>query len=70
MIFIASELNKNLPENEDFKKMLNRLNNEVPHGASVKSLGTSTYEGTHYDHRSLEVLGKRFASKFKQLSKK
>ena len=57
MIFIASELNKNRPENEDFK-MLDRLNTEIPHGASVKSAGTSTYDGTHYDHKSLEVLGK------------
>ena len=30
MIFIASELNKNKPENEDFKKMLDRLNSEIP----------------------------------------
>ena len=67
MIFIASELNKNRPENEDFKKMLGKLNTEIPHGASVKSAGTSTYDGTHYDHRSLEVLGKRFAAKFREL---
>jgi hypothetical protein len=70
MIFIASELNKNRPENEDFKKMLDRLNTEIPHGASVKSAGTSTYDGTHYDHKSLEVLGKRFAIKFKELYQK
>ena len=69
MIFIASELNKNQPENEDFKKMLDRLNTEIPHGASVKSAGTSTYDGTHYDHKSLEILGKRFAIKFKELYK-
>jgi len=69
MIFIASELNKKRPENEDFKKMLDRLNTEIPHGASVKSAGTSTYDGTHYDRRSLEVLGKRFASKFRELYK-
>ena len=69
MIFIASELNKNQPENEDFKKMLDRLNTEIPYGASVKSAGTSTYDGTHYDHKSLEVLGKRFAIKFKELYK-
>jgi hypothetical protein len=70
MIFIASELNKNRPENEDFKKMLDRLNTEIPYGASVKSAGTSTYDGTHYDHKSLEVLGKRFAIKFKELYQK
>ena len=69
MIFIASELNKNQPENEDFKKMLDRLNTEIPYGASVKSAGTSTYDGNHYDHKSLEVLGKRFAIKFKELYK-
>ncbi len=70
MIFIASELNKNQPENEDFKKMLDRLNSEIPHATSVKSIGTSTFDGTHYDHKSLELLGKRFAAKFKELYKK
>lgn len=67
MIFIASELNKDMPENIDFKKMLGRFNTEVPHAGSVKSEGTSTYDGTHYDHKGLEVLGKRFAIKFKEL---
>jgi hypothetical protein len=67
MIFIASELNKDRRENEIFKKMLDRLNTEIPHAASVKSEGTSTYDGTHYDHNSLEILGKRFAVKFKEL---
>lgn len=70
MIFIASELNKSQPENEDFKKMLDRLNREIPFAASVKSIGTSTFDGTHYDHKSLEVLGKRFAAKFKELYQK
>ena len=70
MIFIASELNKNQPENEEFKKMLDRLNWEIPHATSVKSKGTSTFDGTHYDHKSLEVLGKRFAAKLKELYQK
>jgi len=70
MIFIASELNKNQPENEDFKKMLDRLKSEIPYATSVKSIGTSTFDGTHYDHKSLEVLGKRFAAKFKELYQK
>jgi hypothetical protein len=67
MIFIASELDKDRRENKIFKKMLDRLNTEIPHAASVKSEGTSTYDGTHYDHNSLEILGKRFAVKFKEL---
>lgn len=70
MIFIASELNKDLPENEDFKKMLGRLNTEIPHAGSIKSEGTSTFDGTHYDHEGLEILGKRFADKFKELYQK
>ena len=70
MIFIASELNKDMPENEDFKKMLGRLNTEIPHAGSVKSEGTSTYDGTHFDHEGLEILGKRFADKFKELYQK
>ena len=67
MIFIAGELNKNKPENKVFKKMLARLNTEVPYAASVKSSGTSTYDGTHYDNKSLKILGKRFAEKLKLL---
>ena len=70
MIFIASELNKDQPENTVFKKMLDRLNTEVPLATTVKSVGTSTYDGTHYDHKSLEVLGKRFATKFRELYQK
>ena len=70
MIFIASELNKDQPENTAFKKMLDRLNTEVPLATTVKSVGTSTYDGTHYDHKSLEVLGKRFATKFGELYQK
>ncbi len=70
MIFIASELNKDQPENTVFKKMLDRLNTEVPLATTVKSVGTSTYDGTHYDHKSLEVLGKRFATKFGELYQK
>ena len=67
MIFIAAELNKNKPENKVFKKMLARLNIEVPYAASVKSSGTSTHDGSHYDNKSLKILGKRFAEKFKLL---
>ena len=70
MIFIASELNKDQPENTAFKKMLDRLNTDVPFATTVKSVGTSTYDGTHYDHKSLEVLGKRFATKFGELYQK
>jgi len=50
--------------------MLDRLNREIPFAASVKSIGTSTFDGTHYDHKRLEVLGKRFAAKFKELYQK
>ncbi|MBL6665638.1 MAG: hypothetical protein ISP66_01375 [Flavobacteriaceae bacterium] len=67
MIFIASELNKDRSENEVFKKMLDRLHTEIPLAAKVKSKGTSTFDGSHYDHNSLEILGKRFALKFKEL---
>lgn len=70
LIFIASELNKDKPQNEIFKKMLGRLNSEIPHAASIKSKGTSTYDGTHFDHNSLDVLGNRFAEKFKELNQK
>jgi hypothetical protein len=70
MIFIAAELKMNKPENEVFKKMLSRLNTEVPNAGSVISEGTSTYDGTHYDNKSLKILGKRFAQEFKELYKK
>ena len=67
MIFIAAELNKNNPKNKVFKKMLARLDSEVPYAASVKSSGTSTYDGTHYNNKSLRILGDRFARKLKLL---
>jgi hypothetical protein len=70
MIFIASELNKDRPENKDFKKMLDRIKTEIPHAATVKSAGISTYDGSHYDHKSLELLGRRFAIKCKELYSK
>ena len=71
MIFIASELNKDQPENTVFKKNVGSSSNtEVPLATTVKSVGTSTYDGTHYDHKSLEVLGKRFATKFEELYQK
>ena len=70
MIFLAAELNKNKSENEIFKKMLAQLDNKVENAGSVKSFGTSTYDGTHYDNKSLRVLGVRFAEKLKNLLKK
>jgi hypothetical protein len=70
MIFIAGELNKNKPENEIFKKMLSRINTEVPNAGLVISEGTSTFDGTHYDNKSLKIIGKRFAQEFKELYQK
>ena len=70
MIFIAGELNINKPENEVYKKMLSRLKTEVPNAGSVISEGTSTYDGTHYDNKSLKIIGKRFAQEFKELYQK
>ena len=67
IIFIASELGKTSPENEIFKKMLDRIDTEIPNASTIKSEGTSTFDGTHYDHKSLELLGKRFSDKLMRL---
>lgn len=70
MIFIAAELGKERPENDIFKKMLSRLEDEIPHAATVKAKNTSTYDGTHFDHQSLDTLGLRFYKKFKECFQK
>jgi hypothetical protein len=69
LIFIASELNKDRPENEVFKQMLARLDREIPFSGVVKSKGTHTFDGTHYDNKGLKKLGKRFAKKLNKIKK-
>jgi hypothetical protein len=50
--------------------MLSRINKEVPNAGLVVSEGTSTFDGTHYDNKSLKIIGKRFAQEFKELYQK
>ncbi len=50
--------------------MLSRLEDEIPHVATVKAKNTSTYDGTHFDHQSLDTLGLRFYKKFKEYFQK
>ena len=42
---------------------------KVENAGSVKSFGTSTYDGTHYDNKSLRFWEFGFAEKLKNLLK-
>ena len=63
LIFIAGELNKDTPKNIRFKSMLARLETEVSNAGSVKSVGTKTKDGTHFDNEGLKIMGNRYAEK-------
>ena len=63
MIFIARELNKGTTKNIRFKSMLARLETEVSNAGSVKSQGTKTKDGTHFDIEGLKIRGNRYAEK-------
>ena len=69
LIFIAGELNKDNPKNIRFKSMLARLETEVPFAGSVKSEGTKTKDGTHFDNEGLKIMGDRYAEKLISLMK-
>ena len=63
LIFIAGELNKDNPKNIRFKSMLARLETEVSFAGCVKSEGTKTRDGTHFDNEGLKIMGNRYAEK-------
>ena len=43
--------------------MLARLETEVSNAGSVKSQGTKTKDGTHFDNEGLKIRGNRYAEK-------
>ena len=63
MIFITRELNKDTTKNIRFKSMLARLETEISNAGSVKSQGTKTKDGTHFDIEELKIRGNRYAEK-------
>ena len=63
LIFIAGELNKDTSKNIRFKSMLARLETEIYNAGSVKSEGTKTKDGTHFDNEGLKIMGNRYAEK-------
>jgi hypothetical protein len=63
LIFIAGELNKDTSKNIRFKSMLARLETEIYNAGFVKSEGTKTKDGTHFDNEGLKIMGNRYAEK-------
>ncbi len=59
--FIAGELAEEKINRAEFNRMLKETLSKVPYTSVVSSKGLTTYDSTHFDTRSMRILGERYA---------
>jgi hypothetical protein len=65
--FVAGQLSEDKPERAVFNRMLLSLPSRLPFTAVISSEGTSTFDQTHFDAASQNLLGIRYAAEIKSL---
>jgi hypothetical protein len=65
--FVAGQLAIDKPHRLKFSKMMLELPQKLPNTAIVKTEGTKTMDGTHFDAASQRLLGERYAIEIKKL---
>ena len=65
--FVAGQLSEDKPDRAVFNRMILSLPSRLPFTAVVTSEGTSTFDQTHFDAASQNLLGIRYAAEMKRL---
>ena len=65
--FVAGQLSEDKPERAVFNRMILSLPSRLPFTAVVSSEGTSTFDQTHFDVASQNLLGIRYAAELKRV---
>lgn len=65
--FVAGQLSEDKPERAVFNRMILSLPSRLPFTAVVSSEGTSTFDQTHFDDDSQNLMGVRYAAEMKRL---
>jgi len=71
--FVAGQLfydAETKPETKEINEQIAKLPGIVPHSAYVSSDDLTTVDNTHFDSKSMKVLGKRYAEEMLKLTKK
>jgi hypothetical protein len=65
--FIAGEVAEEKPNRAEFNIMLKETLAKIPFSAVVGAAGLTTYDSTHFDTRSMRMLGERYADATRKL---
>jgi hypothetical protein len=65
--FIAGEVAEEKKNRAEFNIMLKETLGKVPNTAVVRATGLTTYDSTHFDTRSMRILGVRYADETKKM---
>ncbi|MCX6267343.1 MAG: sialate O-acetylesterase [Bacteroidetes bacterium] len=68
--FIAGEVAEEKPKRAEFNVLLKETLARIPNTAVVRVTGLTTYDSTHFDTRSMRLLGERYATETIKLLKK
>ena len=65
--FVAGEISEDKPHRNVFNEMIVHLPEICTHTAVISTGGTTTFDSTHFDSGSQQLLGKRYAEKMYEL---
>ncbi len=65
--FIAGEVAEEKPNRAGFNVMLKETLSKIPYTSVVSVTGLTTYDSTHFDTRSMRILGERYALETKKV---
>ena len=65
--FIAGEVAEEKANRAEFNVMLKQTLGNIPNTAVVRVTGLTTYDSTHFDTRSMRILGERYAEEARKM---